>query len=141
MHHNKRNFSMNGFVSSASACTKRRATCSRGPKCRCLQQGTDCLCTVAHRLLGQLKIMCEPPLEKGAVQRAAVQVLDLGEIGQFLQTMRGMRPRMSQPPERPSSPTCKKPDEALGECWNIVRRHAIQCLQVRGDAVQDHGVA
>ena len=46
---------------------------------RCLQQGTDCLCTVARRLLGQLKFLCEPPLEEGTVQRAAVQVLGLGE--------------------------------------------------------------
>ena len=84
--------------------------------------------------------MCEPPLQEGTVQLAAVQVLDLGEIGKFLQPCvecgLGCLSLWSGRQVQHA-----KPDEALGECWNIVRRHVIQCLQVRDDAVQDHGVA
>ena len=57
----------------------------KGANCRRLQQGTDCLNTVAHILLCQLNVMCEPPREEGTVQWAAVQVLGLGEIGKLLQ--------------------------------------------------------
>jgi len=139
VHHNKRNVSMNGFVSSSSVCTKSRATCSREPIVAVSNKARSVSARLPTDSLANSTLCVNRLLRKALYNGLQYKYWTWARLGSSCNHAWNAASDVNLWSGRQVQHA--KPDEALGECWNIVRRHVIQCLQVRDDAVQDHGVA
>jgi hypothetical protein len=79
----------------------------KGANCRRLQQGTDCLITVAHKLLLTTGYSVRTASCGRRCTMGCSTGTGPGRDWKAPATMREMLPRMSQPLERPSRPTRK----------------------------------